>query len=161
MQGNSIVKKLILTPIAAMCLLAACNETDRTQEGAGSTAVAATAMQRPVAADDTPDFLPKDMSWMPADIWLPDDFEPRQSQKLSPVADTYLLRGITQMSSAELEEAIPARMTAANYEPYEPRKPKAGRLMFRGNGHGTIVITISEADTGRELVISVENASGQ
>ncbi|MGB5778956.1 MAG: hypothetical protein WBH10_07755 [Allopontixanthobacter sediminis] len=155
------MNKLILAPFAAMCVLAACNEADEAHDGASSPAAGATAMQAPLVADDSPDFLPKDMSWMPADIWLPDDFEPRQSQKISPVADTYVLRGITQMSSAALAEAISTKMTAANYEPYEPWKPKPGRLMFRGNGHGTIVITIGEATTGRELVISVENASGQ
>ena len=57
------------------------------------------AMQLPVVKDDTPDFVPMDMSWIPADIWLPDDFQPRQSQKISPVADTYVLRGITQMAA--------------------------------------------------------------
>lgn len=156
------MKKLILTPLAAMCLLSACGDIGA-DNGASAAAAASPnpAMQLPVVKDDTPDFVPKDMSWMPADIWLPDDFQPRQSQKISPVAETYVLRGITQMAAAELGETISAKMAAANYEPYEMSKPKPGRLLFRGNGHGTVVITISEADTGRELVVSVENASGQ
>ena len=51
-------------------------------------------------------------------------------------------------------------MAAANYEPYEMSKPKPGRLLFRGNGHGTVVITISEADTGRELVSASKTHRG-
>lgn len=154
------MKKSGLAPLAAIVLFTACGEKN-SDEKVNTPAAEATEMQLPVVSDDTPDFLSKDMSWLPKDIWLPDDFVPRQSQKLSPLAETYLLRGITQISGAELAETISAKMAAANYQPYESSKPKPGRLMFRGNGHGTIVMTISEAGTGRELVISVENASGQ
>lgn len=149
-----------LVQLGAIVLLAACSDNS-TDEQISSPAAADLQMQLPVVSDDTPDFVPKDMSWLPADIWLPADFKPRQSQKISPVTETYVLRGITQMNAAELIETISSKMVAANYEPYEMSKPKPGRLLFRGNGHGTVVITISEADTGRELVVSVENASGQ
>ena len=152
--------KFALAPLAAIVLLAACSDNS-TDEQTSSSATAAPDMQLPVVADDAPAFLPKDMAWMPKDIWLPEDFQPRWSQKLSPVAESYVLGGITQLSAAKLAEVISANMKAANYQPFETPKPQPGRLMFRGNGHGMIVFTVSEAGTGRQLTISVENASGQ
>jgi len=152
--------KAFLIQVAAVALLVACSDNEADEQAALS-AEAGPAMQLPVVADDAPTFLPKDMAWMPKDIWLPEDFQPRWSQKLSPVAETYVLGGITQLSGSMLAEAMAMKMKAANYEPLEMSKPKPGRLMFRGNGHGTIVITISEAETGRQLTVSVENATGQ
>ena len=131
--------KFALAPLAAIVLLAACSDNS-TDEQTSSSATAAPDMQLPVVADDAPAFLPKDMAWMPKDIWLPEDF---------------------QLSAAKLAEVLSANLQAANYQPFETPKPQPGRLMFRGNGHGMIVFTVSEAGTGRQLTISVENASGQ
>ncbi len=112
------------------------------------------------AADSPPDFLSKDMDWMPKDIWLPTDFEPTQSQKMNPLAETYLLRGNTQMSATDLLAAYEDRMIAVGYELLPVEKPKPGTIIFRGNGHGNIVINISDDGIKRVLVVSVENASG-
>ena len=108
----------------------------------------------------TPDFLSKDMDWMPKDIWLPADFEPTQSQKINPMAETYILRGNTQMVAAGLLDNYKEQMVAAGYELLPARKPKPGMLMFRGNGHGTIVIDVKDDGIKRDLVVSVENATG-
>ena len=110
--------------------------------------------------ESTPDFLSKDMDWIPKDIWLPADFEPKQSLKINPMAETYVLRGNTQTSAADLLTAYEDRMVVAGYELPPAEKPKPGTLVFRGNGHGTVVIDIRDDGIKRELVISVENATG-
>jgi hypothetical protein len=110
--------------------------------------------------ESTPDFLPKDMDWMPKEIWLPSDFEPRQSLKINPMAETYVLRGNTKTSAADLLATYEDRMVAAGYELPPAEKPKPGMLIFNGNGHGAVIIDVRDDGIKRELVISVENATG-
>ena len=97
---------------------------------------------------------------MPKDIWLPEDFEPTQSLKMNPVAETYLLRGNTQTGAADLLATYNDRMIASGYEPFSLGKPKPGIITFRGNGHGAIVIRVMDEGAMRVLAISVENATG-
>ena len=80
--------------------------------------------------------------------------------KLNPMAETYLLRGNTQTSTADLLAAYDERMIAAGYEPFSVGKPKPGIVAFRGNGHGAIVIRVLDEGAKRVLAISVENATG-
>ena len=112
------------------------------------------------AADSPSAFLPKDMDWLPEDIWLPSDFEPTQSQKMNPMAETYLLRGNTQMSTAALLSSYEERLAAAGYEPFPVKRPKPDSITFSGNGHGYVIVNVSDEGTKRVMTLSVENATG-
>lgn len=144
----------ILTMVVPLLLAAGCSDDPQQPEASADRPVAISAVDSP------PAFLPKDMAWMPKDIWLPEDFEPTQSLKMNPMAETYLLRGNTQASAADLLAAYNQRMIASGYEPFAVGKPKPGIIAFRGNGHGAIVIRVLDEGAKRVLAISVENATG-
>jgi len=112
------------------------------------------------AAGSPPAFLPKHIDWLPEDIWLPSDFEPTQSRKVNPADATYLLRGNTQMSTAALLSSYQERLAAAGYEPYPVKRPKPDSITFRGNGHGYIIVNVSDEGNRRVMTLSVENATG-
>ncbi|MGB5483713.1 hypothetical protein [Parasphingorhabdus sp.] len=150
MKKCTVILKIV-TPIL---LVTACSDDKQQSEAVVKGPVEISEIE------STPDFLPKDMEWMPEDIWLPADFEPKQSQRINPMAETYVLRGITQMTAAELLATYEDRMVAAGYELPPVEKPKPGMMIFRGNGHGTVVIDVRDDGVKRELVVSVENASG-
>ncbi len=149
----------IFTMVAPILLTAACSD-DPKQPAASSDGPVKNGPVEISAADSPPAFLPKDMDWMPKDIWLPEDFEPTQSLKMNPVAETYLLRGNTQTGAADLLATYNDRMIASGYEPFSLGKPKPGIITFRGNGHGAIVIRVMDEGAMRVLAISVENATG-
>ncbi|MEH6757318.1 MAG: hypothetical protein V7676_07390 [Parasphingorhabdus sp.] len=143
--------------LAAISMVSACSDNGSQSEPVASDVTKQASSNAP---DSPPAFLSKDMDWVPKDIWLPVDFKPTQSQKISPVAETYVLRGETDMNAAELETSFSEHMVAAGYEPFGSDKPKPGKPMFRGNGHGMIVVTITDKGPMRELTVGVENASG-
>ena len=145
---------MILTMVAPILLTTACSDDPR-QPPASSDGV-----PEITAADAPPAFLPRDMDWMPEEIWLPEDFEPTQTMKMNPMAETYLLRGNTQAAAADLLATYDERMIASGYEPYSVGKPKPGIIAFRGNGHGAVVIRVIDEGAMRVLAISVENATG-
>lgn len=145
---------MILTMVAPILLTTACS--DDPQPPPAST----DGPPEITAADSPPAFLPKDLDWMPEDIWLPEDFEPTQTMKMNPMAETYLLRGNTQAAAADLLATYNERMIASGYEPYSVGKAKPGIIAFRGNGHGTVVIRVIDEGAMRVLAISVENATG-
>ncbi len=146
--------RVILTTLAPILVVAGCSDDLKQPEAVANGPLA-------ISDGDTPPaFLPKDISWMPEDIWLPADFEPTQSQKMNPMAETYLLRGNTQTSAADLEAAYNDRMIAAGYELFPVEEPKRGMILFRGNGHGMVIIDVKDEGVKRVLVVSVENATG-
>ena len=153
-RENMFECRAVLTVVAPILLTTACSDDPK------QPAASADGTPDITAADAPPAFLPKDMDWMPKEIWLPEDFEPTQNMKLNPMAETYLLRGNTQTSTADLLAAYDERMIAAGYEPFSVGKPKPGIVAFRGNGHGAIVIRVLDEGAKRVLAISVENATG-
>ncbi len=144
----------ILTMVAPILLVTGCSDDPKQPEAVADGPLEISKVESP------PAFLPKDMSWMPEDIWLPEDFEPTQSQKMNPMAETYLLRGNTQTSAADLLAAYNDRMIAAGYELFPVEEPKPGMILFRGNGHGMVIIDVKDDGIKRVLVVSVENATG-
>jgi hypothetical protein len=146
--------RAILTMVAPILLATGCSDDPQQPEAVTEGALEISKV------DSTPAFLPKDMGWMPKDIWLPADFQPTQSQKINPMAETYILRGNTQTSAADLLATYKDRMTAAGYEPFPVEEPKPGMMVFRGNGHGMVMIDVKDGGIKRELVVSVENATG-
>lgn len=146
--------RAILTMVAPILLATGCSDEPQQPEAVAEGALEISEVDSP------PAFLPKDMGWMPKDIWLPADFEPTQSQKINPMAETYILRGNTQTSAADLLAAYNDRMIAAGYDLSPVDKPKPGMIVFRGNGHGMIVIDVKDDGIKRVLVVSVENATG-
>jgi hypothetical protein len=147
-------RSALLTMVAPILLTTACSDDPKQPEAVADGPLEIT------AADAPPAFLPKDMDWMPKDIWLPEDFEPTQSIKMNPMAETYLLRGNTQTSAADLLTAYDERMISAGYEPFSVGETESGIIAFRGNGHGAIVIRVLDEGAMRVLAISVENATG-
>lgn len=145
---------MILAMVVPIMLTTACSDESK------QPAASADGPLDIVAADSPPAFLPKDMDWLPKDIWLPEDFEPTQSLKMNPTAETYVLRGNSLSSAADLLAAYKERMITAGYEPYSGGKPKPGILAFSGNGHGAVVIRVMDEGAVRVLAISVENATG-
>jgi hypothetical protein len=146
--------RAILTMVAPILLTTACSDDPKQPEAVTDGPLEIT------AADAPPAFLPKDMDWMPKDIWLPADFQPTQSQKINPMAETYILRGNTQTSAADLLATYDERMISAGYEPFLVGETESGIIAFRGNGHGAIVIRVLDEGAMRVLAISVENATG-
>tara|TARA_R110000824_G_scaffold52543_10_gene145632 strand:+ start:2057 stop:2512 length:456 start_codon:yes stop_codon:yes gene_type:complete len=144
----------ILTMAVSILLATACSDDPQQSEAVADSPIEISEV------DSTPAFLPKDMDWMPKDIWLPADFEPTQSQKMNPMAETYLLRGNTQSSAADLLAAYNDRMIAAGYELFPVAEPKPGMIIFQGNGHGMVIIDVKDDGIKRVLVVSVENATG-
>lgn len=147
--------RVIWTMAAPILLVTACSDDPKQPEAVANGPLEISKVESP-----PPAFLPKDMDWMPKDIWLPADFEPTQSQKMNPMAETYLLRGNTQTSAADLLAAYNDRMIAAGYELFPVEEPKPGMMMFRGNGHGMVIIDVKDDGMKRVLVVSVENATG-
>ena len=146
--------RAILIMVVPILLVTGCSDDPKQPDAVADGPLEISKVETP------PAFLPKDMNWMPADIWLPEDFEPTQSLKMNPMAETYLLRGNTRTSAADLLTAYDERMISAGYEPFSVGKPKPGIIAFSGNGHGAIVIRILDEGAMRVLAISVENATG-
>ncbi|MEZ5938679.1 MAG: hypothetical protein R3C52_10745 [Hyphomonadaceae bacterium] len=93
-------------------------------------------------------------AWLPKDIWLPDDFQAVQAQKVG--GRNYLLNGVSALSTDELVKEYRDRLATAGYEvtPAD-RTPSGDLVVFEGHGFESCTIYMVENGRGREVRISL------
>lgn len=92
--------------------------------------------------------------WMPNDIWLPEDFEATQVQKIG--TRTYILRGITTADTEMLLDTFPSKLKEAGYDTLDREDLKDQNLVqFDEKGLDTSLIRIRDDGDRRELQISL------
>lgn len=89
--------------------------------------------------------------WLPSDIYLPDDYEATQAVDIG--TGNYTLRGISQLSQAELLEAYQTELASSGYNVRPPRDADADEpfLVFGGNGVSAGGVRIRDDGDRREI----------
>jgi hypothetical protein len=88
--------------------------------------------------------------WYPKDIWLPDDFALASAQKIG--TRTFLVRGTTELPTAELVDEFREKLSAAGYDVLAPKRtPSPLQVVFSLNGLESGEVHVSDVNGKTEI----------
>lgn len=92
-------------------------------------------------------------SWMPGEIYLPDDFTPTGSREIG--TRTFMLTGTSAMSTEDLMTTYRTRLEAAGFDvpPADRMASDEPYIPFNGNGLESAGMRISDNGSLREITI--------